>query len=61
MGIIDFGIFVNLFLFGENLVEKVFEEVLEVVCEYNYSEVSFNGVGNFVCILWLLKFIRMEK
>lgn len=60
-GIIDSGISVNLLLFGENLVEKAFEEALEVVREYNYSEVSFNGAGNFVCILWSLKFIRMEK
>ena len=59
--IIDSGISVNLLLLGENLVEKAFEEALEVVREYNYSEVSFNGAGNFVCILWSLKFIRMEK
>merc|ERR1712168_1099112 len=41
-GIIDSGISVNLLLLGENLVEKAFEEALEVVREYNHSEVLSN-------------------
>lgn len=53
---IDAGISVDLLLFGENLVEKAFEEAIEEVRGNSDSQVLFIGAGYIVYILWLTKF-----